>query len=165
MSDFLNRCLENMRKAKERKLSSSHHHHVMNFPNQGLDKIKEIEYRQIINAINSQHGTEFYLELGDNEVGRKSFRICGHREFGRISRYRGNLDNPTELLFVGNREIPEHNTIRLIIDHYNNYIIIPMDKFWEISDPSFRGHRRPYRAGDLVSMSEFAIVWGHHENQ
>jgi len=83
---------------------------------------------EAINKLNAENNTSFYL---DREG--KTFTIQGHRENGTISLRSGVLGENIDMTLGGN-EIPKAgvaNTIKMIIDSTNNYIVISLIKMQE----------------------------------
>ena len=85
---------------------------------------KAIDTNNAIERLNTKYDTSFYMDHEKN-----SFSICGHREYGPISRRSGLLsDNVT--MTLGSRELKNiensNNTIKMIIDDENNYIVVSL---------------------------------------
>ena len=82
----------------------------------------------VINKLNFDNNTSFYLDRDG-----KTFTIQGHREYGTISLRSGILGNDIDMTLGGN-EIPKagsENTIKMIIDTANNYIVVSLVKMKE----------------------------------
>lgn len=89
---------------------------------------KAVICSEVIDKLNRDNNTSFYLDRDG-----KTFTIQGHREYGTISLRSGTFDNNIDMTLGGN-EIPKagsENTIKMIIDTNNNYIIVSLIKMKE----------------------------------
>lgn len=87
------------------------------------DSQKASDFGAAIQKLNERFCTSFYLE---HEYGM--FSLCGHREFGILSRRSGSLKKNVTMT-LGSREIEKAKdgyTLKMIVDDENNYVVVSL---------------------------------------
>jgi hypothetical protein len=90
---------------------------------------KALSFDNAITKLNSLFGTSFYMERNGRE-----FTIQGHREYGHLSRRNGILGSNIDVT-LGVHEIEKagsENTIKLITDNNNNFVMVSLLKMKEL---------------------------------
>ena len=120
---------------------------------------KAIDFNDAIEKLNKKYNTSFYIEHEN-----RAFVICGHREYGTISRRSGSL-NQDVTMTLGSKELKKagyENTIKMIVDDQNNYIIVSlvaMRNLGLLEDDSLSKHRGGVRS----DSGRFFYSWSLEE--
>lgn len=85
-------------------------------------------FSEVIGRLNRDNNTEFYLDRDG-----RTFTIQGHREYGSISKRHGIIGVTVDMTLGGNELVSVgSNTIKLIVDDNNNYILVSLTKMKEL---------------------------------
>lgn len=141
--------LGNMNKTRERKT----------FIQQYGKTQKAIDFNTAIEKLNGKYDTSFYIEHEN-----RAFVICGHREYGTISRRSGSLKDDVTMT-LGSKELKKaghENTIKMIVDDENNCIVVSlvaMRNLGLLDDDALAKHR----GGVMYDSGRFFYSWSLEE--